>query len=83
MRRPNLLGVDDDPTPEPRRLNAAEVLAHQHARRNAVRALAGLARDRDDFALLADMLDLDPADARQALPPLVRTPVLPAAGALT
>lgn len=59
-------------------LNATEVLAHQHARRSAVRALAGLARDADDFALLADMLDLDPADAHTDLPALHLTPALPA-----
>lgn len=69
--------VDELPRSETFHDSPAVRLAKAHERRAAVRALAGLARNRTDFEVLADMLDLDPADGRADLPPLVLMPVLP------
>lgn len=69
--------VDELPRSEAFRDSPAVRLAKAHERRAAVRALAGLSLDRDDFLLLADALELDPADGRADLEPLTTTPVLP------
>jgi hypothetical protein len=60
-----------------RPLNDVDLLRQQHIERSAVRALAGLCQDSIDFAFLADVLGLDPAQARVDLPPRPVSPVLP------
>ena len=69
--------VDQLPRSEAFRDSPAVRLAKAHERRAAVRALAALSYNTDDFLLLLDMLELDPADGRADLEPLTTTPALP------